>query len=352
MSGKSNFWLRIAKREKGFDRAKEGLKIGILLDTAAYDIRELVKYAPLYEEIGFDDLWECDHLLPFYHTDGANASYVVALEAYLSHTKNVPVGSMVAAPLGIRDCPGDVAFHFATMARIHPGRVIMGFGAGEAMNCLSVTGKWPPARERIERLEEAIQVINKVFKSEDYFEHKGKYHYARLYLYHKPEEPVPLVIAANGPKMAALAGKYGDGIVTFFPANLILPPFEKAAKEAGKDPAQLEKIFFASTGYHPEKEKAIKNLQNAASLLVPELYTMVHDVKILEARSQMIRPEIVEKVFVVATSAEDIIKRYEPLPKMGFNHIVWDDWGPYPIGKFPEVAREVISYLKDTYRTL
>ena len=67
--------------------------------------------------------------------------------------------------------------------------------------------RWPAPDERLEMLEEAIEVIRLLWQGGEQT-HRGK-HYtvdnARLYTL--PEEPVPIAVAAAKPKAAELAGR-------------------------------------------------------------------------------------------------------------------------------------------------
>jgi Luciferase-like monooxygenase len=74
------------------------------------------------------------------------------------------------------------------------------------MNEKTTTGFWPPLKERVQRTVEGIELIRKAWTSEDYFEHKGKHFRSFFFLYTKPEQPIPLLCAAQGPIMARNAG--------------------------------------------------------------------------------------------------------------------------------------------------
>ena len=46
------------------------------------------------------------------------------------------------------------------------GRFYLGLGTGEALNEQVVGVRWPSARERLDRLEEAIEIIQRLFTGE------------------------------------------------------------------------------------------------------------------------------------------------------------------------------------------
>src|SRR2546426_426249 len=79
-------------------------------------------------------------------------------------TKRARIGTGVTTPIN-RYHPAIVAQAFATMATLHPGRVYLGLGTGEAMNEVPVGQRWPPFSERIERVEESIKIIRMLWSN-------------------------------------------------------------------------------------------------------------------------------------------------------------------------------------------
>ena len=73
--------------------------------------------------------------------------------------------------------------------------------------------------------------------------HRGRFyelHDARLY--DLPAEPVPIYVAAGGPRSIRLAGEHGDGLIAS-PRDALKPElraaFEEGARAAGKDPTTM-----------------------------------------------------------------------------------------------------------------
>jgi len=85
----------------------------------------------------------------------------------------------------------------------------------------------------------------------------------KAHLYDLPTSPVPIYIAASGPKSMALSGQYGDGLIS--DSKTVLDPILRAAWEAGarkaaKDPAKMpivaEPFVFVGSDKDPELLKA------------------------------------------------------------------------------------------------
>jgi len=328
------------------------LKMGSSPDVIEYHPVDLFNRAAKYEEAGFDYLWEGDHTLPWHHTGGHCSSATVMLEAYLATTKRIK-GFMLVSPIGIRNNPVDVALMSATMANLHPGRFALCVGTGEAMNERTTVGFWPSTKERIERLEEAIQVVNMCWTSKDYFKFKGKYFKPFFYMYDKAPERIPLYCAANGPRCARIAGKYADGFVSINPPqyykDTIIPAVTQGAQEAGRDPRQIERAAWISTFYDPDMEKALQSARRYAGLLIPECYHSIDDPRIIEARASLVRDDVLARVFGIVTSADELISRLEGYIKVGVDHPILAEGSPNPDHAMP-VYKKVISYLRDTYK--
>ena len=131
-------------------------------------------------------------------------------------TETIRVGTGVTCPL-IRIHPAIVAQAAATVAAMMPGRFFLGVGTGENLN-EHVHGRALAARrERLEMLEEAVDVIRKLW-SGDEITHRGE-HYTveQARLYTLPDERPELYVAASKPQAAQLAGRIGDGLISTAP---------------------------------------------------------------------------------------------------------------------------------------
>jgi coenzyme F420-dependent glucose-6-phosphate dehydrogenase len=325
---------------------------GISPECLCHDVRDNVQRVRALEEAGFQYIWEGDHTLPWQHSSGHSAGIFVTLTAFLERTERAVVGGMVIPPIGIRHHPVDVAVETATQALLHPGRVALCVGTGEAMNEKTTTGFWPPLRERIERCIEAIELIKKVWESEDYFRHKGKYFNSFFYLYTKPSERIPLLCAAQGPIMARNAGLYSDGYVAVgvppsHHHDVLIPAFEEGAREAGKDTAGLMRCAWVSTGYHPDPEQALNGARVYGGLLIPEAYNYIQDPRVIEQRALLVRDEALRQAFCIASTAEEVADAFQGFIDAGCNHIIWADMSPDPALVAPLWADEVMPILRE-----
>ncbi len=331
-----------------------GVRFGFSPEGLCHEPRDNIARVHKFEEAGFDSIWEGDHTLPWQHSSGHCGGIYTQLTAYLERTSHVQVGGMVIAPIGIRHHPIDVALEMATMARLHPGRVALCVGTGEAMNEQTTTGVWPSTKERVQRCVEAMQLIRKAWTEPDYFHWKSEHFRSFFYMYDRPEQPIPLYCAANGPKMAWNTGFYADGHVAVgvtpeYYRDTLHPALAEGARAAGKDPDALEKFAWVSTFFDPDEERALEAARLYGGLLIPECFTTIRDPRIIEERAALVRDDVLRDAFGVATSAEQIIQRMEAFIEVGCNHILWVDGSPNPDLVADVCRTEVLPYLHAKY---
>ena len=171
-----------------------------------------------------------DHFHPWISAQGHSPFVWSVLGGIANATERIAVATGVTCPL-IRIHPAIVAQAAATCGAMLPGRFTLGLGTGENLNEHVLGDRWPAPDERIELLEEAIEVIRLLWQGEEQT-HRGKHYtvdHARLYTL--PEEEIPIVVAAAKPLAAAVAGRLGDGLVNTTPDEEIVAAY----REAGGD---------------------------------------------------------------------------------------------------------------------
>jgi G6PDH family F420-dependent oxidoreductase len=121
-----------------------------------------------------------------------------------------------------------VAQAAATSAAMMPGRFFLGVGTGENLNEHVLGDHWPAPDERLEMLEEAIELLRILWQGGYRTFRGGWYTVENARIYTLPEEPVPIAVAASKPEAANLAGRVGDALVTVAPDEEIVKGFADA----------------------------------------------------------------------------------------------------------------------------
>ena len=175
------------------------LRLGYKASAEQFGPRELLEFSVLAEEVGFDSVWVSDHFQPWRHTGGHAPFSLAWLAALGERTSRVTMGTSVATPT-FRYHPSVVAQAFGTLGALNPGRVILGVGTGESLNEVPSSGiEWPAFKERFRRLRESIELMQRLW-TEERVSFEGEYYKTiNATIYDRPEEPLPIYVAAAGP---------------------------------------------------------------------------------------------------------------------------------------------------------
>src|SRR6201994_3753062 len=125
---------------------------------------ELLRQAVEAEAAGFDGISSSDHLQPWWEP-GESGHTWPWLGAAGASTSRVWLGTGVTSTAA-RYHPALIAQAWATLERLFPGRVFLGLGSGEALNEVPVGDDWPSVEEQIARMDEALSIIDRLWKGE------------------------------------------------------------------------------------------------------------------------------------------------------------------------------------------
>src|ERR1043166_1341655 len=188
------------------------MEIGYWLSSEEHGPNDLVENARRAEEAGFGFALISDHIHPWVDAQGHSPFVWGVIGAIGQATDRIGLGTAVTCPL-IRMHPAIVAHAAATARSLMGDRFFLALGTGERRNEHVLGDRWPRADERLEMLEEAVEIIRKLFGG-DYETFRGK-HYTveQARLYDVPDTPPPILVAAKADSAARVAAKKGDGYV-------------------------------------------------------------------------------------------------------------------------------------------
>ena len=110
-------------------------------------------------------------------------------------------------------------------------------------------------------LREAIELIRALW-SEDRVTFEGDhYRTDRATIYDRPDEPVPIYVAASGPLAAKLAGRVGDGFIATSGKDPelyrdLLDKVAEGAQAAGRDAGEIDHFMEIKVSYDHDLEYA------------------------------------------------------------------------------------------------
>jgi coenzyme F420-dependent glucose-6-phosphate dehydrogenase len=203
------------------------LELGYSLSSEEHPPNDLVRFAQRAEQAGFSFAVISDHFHPWTRKQGHAPFVWNVIGAIAATTEKLRLGTGVTCPL-IRIHPAIVAQAAATAAAMMPGRFFLGLGAGENLNEHVVGEKWPPASIRREMLQEAIHVIRTLWQGGNQ-SHRGRFFTVEnATIFTRPDTPPPIYIAAGGRKIAELAARAGDGLITAGSEHEVIRQFDEA----------------------------------------------------------------------------------------------------------------------------
>lgn len=323
-----------------------GVTLGYWAAQEQYSPSELLSHSVAAEKGGFETVFSSDHFMPWFDSKAHSGFAWAWLAACAAKTSRVRLGTAVTAP--DRYHPALIAQAFATLDEMFPGRMILGLGAGEAMNSKPLGIPLPSPAERVVRLEDSLEVITRLW-SGDFVDYSGFFfqlHKAKLYT--RPRTKIPLLVAAGGRQTARLAGRYGDGIIGFSGSQDVLTEALDAAKEQGKDPAKFIKLFEFKCSFDPDFQKALNSVKVWRSTMAKDvLNSNISDPRTLEHRGEEeVSDAKIREVWSIVTNVDELLKPIERSMKQGYNMIQVHSSSPDEARFIDEFTSKVLPHLK------
>lgn len=195
------------------------IHVGLMLagDVPLGEIGELARHV---EHVGFDSLWHADE--KFYRDP------FVALTTAALNTKRLLLGTCVTDPYSRH--PALLAMAIGSLVDVAGGRVILGIGAGGSGFGAMGIARSKPA----EALIEAVGTIREMLQGGQVERADGLFPARGATLSFPVRHPVPIYIAARGPKVLRAAGRVADGVILTPCATLSAVRYALACVGAGR----------------------------------------------------------------------------------------------------------------------
>ena len=322
------------------------------LSAIAFTIADFVEQGIVAERSAFDSIWIPDHFTDLQPSNDKYEPWTV-LATIGAKTKRILLGTLAT------DCtrrhPASIGHVTATLDNLTQGRVILGIGAGEAMNIAPYGLPWEAPDTRVKRLEESVKVMRLLWKSTQTapVNFEGQFYHlkdARLDLHPYDERNIPVYIAALGSKRSLqLTGRVGDGWLPWFntPETFIerRSIIDRAAEKVGRSTEQIDKtaIVYLALSDDNRKQKQILNSMKAeiialtsssrlaklgqidAQALMDHSYQKCLASKAdaeLASRLGSNMPDSMANKFLVTGNVRACIERLEELVNAGARHLI------------------------------
>jgi len=313
------------------------ITLGYHLSTEEHPPADLVRYARMAEDAGFEFVTMSDHFHPWLDSQGQSPFAWSVLGAVAQATTTLQLGTGVTCPI-MRYRPEIIAQAAATVASLAPGRFFLGIGTGENLNEHILARHWPPIATRQEMLEEAVDIIRALWRGEWTSHHGQHFTVEDARIYTMPDAPPPIYMAALGPQSAEIAGRIADGFISTSPKAELVKAFEAAGGQGkprygqmsacwAKDMATARKNAYASW-----RTEVVPGPLHA-NLALPDEFDQI---------SQLGSEDDVAKKIPLGPDPETYLSSIQKYIDAGFDHLFLHQIGHEQEGFFDFISREVM----------
>ncbi|WP_020501330.1 glucose-6-phosphate dehydrogenase (coenzyme-F420) [Sciscionella marina] len=330
------------------------MKIGYKASAEQFGPRDLVEYAVRAEELGLDSVMVSDHFQPWRHNGGHAPFSMAWMGAVGERTSRVQLGTSVLTAT-FRYNPAVVAQAFGTLGCLFPGRVMLGIGTGEALNELAVAKfEWPAFKERFARLRESVRLMRALWDGERVSFDGDYYQTDNATVYDRPDERIPVFVAAGGPVVAKYAGRAGDGFICTsgkgeeLYRDKLLPAVEEGLAAAGKEPGSIEKMIEIKLSYDRDHERAIENTRfwGPLALSAEQKHSLSDPVEMEKAGDALTSEQIASR-WIVASDPEEAVEKVKFYLDAGFDHLVFHGPGNDQERFLTQFTEDVVPKLRE-----
>ena len=323
------------------------MKFAWLCSHESYQPEDLVEQAVAAEEAGFDGVLGSDHFHPWVDDTSAAGFVWSWLGAVAVQTDHVLLGTSVTCPL-FHYHPALVAQMAATTDRLSDGRLLLGVGTGEALNERPMGFPFPGYAERQVRMQESLEIMHSLLRGEKLTFHGEYYTTETAKLYSPPKGPLPILMAAGGPKSAQFAGTHADGLITSVkdPADTVakvIAPYREAATKAGRGHLVLATRWTVLAAGPDEAWDALSSMRG---LRAPGRLEATDPQELRIKADDMDRAEVLGS-YTVVPDAEGLINAYHPLvTDVGADIVSIQVMSEDPMAAIELIGKEVLPELR------
>lgn len=329
------------------------MKLGLFL-RPVLPATEIAELARLAEDVGIDFVGVGDGQMIWRNP------YVCLTAAALA-TSRITLGPWVTQP--VTRHPTVTANAISTLSELSGGRAMVGIGNGDDS---VITINRP--RASLDELADAVEVIRQLMSGAEVQRQGQTWHMAVAQESGLPTPPI--YWAASGPRSLRYAGRYADGVIHsgWLVPQLIeedLGYVAEGARENGRDPNCIARVFHTGLAVHPESATArqwakpyvARGLIYAASTRLPnwdeqqraELerhYNFYQHMMVENPATERVPDEMVA-LKSVAGNPKEVLDTLTTIAESGYTHVAMTPMGDVR-AVIELLGRAVLPYLKAT----
>jgi coenzyme F420-dependent glucose-6-phosphate dehydrogenase len=320
----------------------------VQLATEQFPPSELVDQAIEAQRAGFDGLNVSDHLQPWWEPGESGQAWTL-LGAIGQATERLAIGTGVTAPVH-RYHPVVVAQFAATLEEMNPGRAFLGIGSGESLNESPAGMDWPDAGEQVRRMEEALEIIDRLLAGER-LDHEGRFFSTKAaYLHTRGKRRPPIYVSAFGPDAAAVAARLGDGLWTLADpesAPELIDAYRGACDDAGKEPGEI--VLQTGMSWAEDDDAALEGARVWKATQPEEYFTGDwHDPQAMYAKAEReVSDDEFKQSYIIGRDPELHVERLRAVEELGATIVcIQNASGNDPLRALQVYGTQVLPELK------
>jgi G6PDH family F420-dependent oxidoreductase len=314
------------------------VRLGYALSSEEHRPSDLVRHARIAEEAGFSFALISDHFHPWIDAQGQSPFVWSVIGGIAEATTTLELGTGVTCPT-VRIHPAIIAQAAATAGAMMDGRFFLGVGTGENLNEHILGDRWPDWDVRARMLTEAVDVIRTLWRGEVTSFDGAFYTVENARIYTLPEHPVPIHVAASGPRAARLAGEIGDGFIGTSPEKELLTAFDQGRKGAKRPRyGQLTVCWGANEKRARRQARELWPTAAIPGEAGQELPNPAH----FEQLAKIVTDEMIGEQVVCGPDPDRHAEAIQAYVDAGYDHVYVHQIGPDQEGFIEAYARDVL----------
>lgn len=309
----------------------DGLRFGVHAPPEGKDFETMKRLCQTAEKLGYDLFTMTDHFMNMANPAGRENHPLecwTTLAGLAAVTSKITLGPLVSC-VNYRH-PTVLAKIATTLDIISGGRLLFGIGAGwHETEFKGFMGRFPSPRERLDGLEDAIQICRRMFNNE-FASFTGKLYSAENTL-NAPrpiQKSIPIMVGGSGEKRTLkIAAKFADisHVIANYPQELgrKVEVLRTHCKRVNRDFSELS----VATGFRPILEPSQKEIKAQTELIAAR-----RKIPLAEA----------EKIVEMTTGPENILGTIREYQRLGVTLITLNSLGIEEMKSFKD---QIISKL-------
>jgi len=319
--------------------------VGYALSSEEHRPSDLVRYARVAEDSGFTFALISDHFHPWIDAQGQSAFVWSVLGGIAQATSTLEIGTGVTCPT-IRIHPAIIAHAAATTAAMMPGRFFLGVGTGENLNEHVLGDRWPDWDVRSRMLVEAVEVIRELWKGEITSFEGDFYEVQNARIYTLPEQPIPIHVAASGPRAARVAGQIGDGFIGTGPEKKLIEAFDKGRRTPRPRYGQLTVCW----GRDEKEARRTAHRLWPTAAIPGESGQELPNPKHFEQLAKIVTEDMIAERIVCGPDMDRHVEAIQTYVDAGYDHVYIHQIGPDQEGFLEAYSRDVLPRFGESRR--